>query len=562
MLTKKPLSEYPRPQLVRDSYLCLNGEWDYKIQKEEAIPEVYDGKIVVPYSPECPLSGVNKQLQPDEYLFYRLKVTFEDGFIKDKVFIHFGAVDQTSTVYINGKEVGTHVGGYLPFSYEIKEYLVEGENEIVVKVKDVSDTSYHSRGKQKLKRGGIWYTATSGIWLPVWMESVPEGYIEKLKLTPDIDNQILKITVFCTEKSAKLQYLNKTVEIETNKEIELKIDDMHLWSVEDPYLYPITVSTSKDKVESYFAMRKFSTMKDENGHVRLALNNKPIFMKGVLDQGYYADGYLTPSSDEAYINDIQTMKDLGFNTLRKHIKIESLRWYYHCDRLGMIVWQDFLNGGETYKFTTVSFPLVTNNHHDDHNYKKFRREDKNGRDESLNEFKETINLLYNSPCIALWTIFNEGWGQFDSKEVYQEMKKLDDTRIYDHASGWHDQGISETKSLHVYFKRVKMPKEEEIKGRSVILSECGGYKLAIEGHTFSDKTFGYKNTNDQDALINEYQSLMEKDILPYISEGLSAFIYTQLSDVEDELNGLMTYDREVVKVDKEKLKEINDTATY
>lgn len=552
-----PLNEYPRPQLKRESYLCLNGEWDYAFSKNDLMPQEWEGKIVVPFSPECSLSKVNRQLKPDEYLFYHLKFTFPKGFIKDKVFLHFGAVDQMCTVYVNSQKVGEHVGGYLPFTFEIKNKLKVGNNHIVVKVQDLSDTSYHSRGKQKLKRGGIWYTAQSGIWLPVWMESVYNGYIEDIKLTPDIDNQILKIVVKSQQKTAKVAFLNKKIDIPTNKEFKLRIEHPHLWSPEDPYLYNIAFSVTRDEVKSYFAMRKFSVIKDSNGIKRLALNNKPYFMKGVLDQGYYAQGLLTPPSDESYIKDVSLMKKLGFNTLRKHIKIESLRYYYHCDRLGMIVWQDFVNGGDKYKFSTISFPLITKRHKDDHNYRKFRRIDEEGKKETLQEFKDTIRYLYNCPCIGLWTIFNEGWGQFDSESIYNDLLKLDGTRLYDHASGWHDQGISDVKSLHVYFSRVKMPKTKTIKNRAIILSECGGYKLAIDGHTFSKKNFGYKKANSTSDLILEYQTLIEKDILPNISKGLSAFIYTQLSDVEDELNGFVTYDREVIKIKTDVIYKIN-----
>jgi hypothetical protein len=283
-------------------------------------------------------------------------------------------------------------------------------------------------------------------------------------------------------------------------------------------------------------------------------------MKGVLDQGYYMNGGLTPNSFDDYEKDVRLLKDLGFNAVRKHIKIESMYFYYLCDKLGLIVWQDFVNGGETYKFSTIAFPLVTGIHHKDTNYKKFSRANKEGRVKALQEFKDTIYLLYNVPSIGLWTIFNEGWGQFDAKAIYEELHKIDPTRIYDHASGWHDQGVSETKSLHVYFKRVKMPKKEQIKDRAVILSECGGYQLKIDGHTFNETNFGYKKMHSSIELEDAYLEFMNKDILVNIPKGLSAFIYTQLSDVEDELNGFITYDREVVKVDKSKIKEINEKA--
>ena len=285
-------------------------------------------------------------------------------------------------------------------------------------------------------------------------------------------------------------------------------------------------------------------------------------MKGVLDQGYWKESLLTPKSDQDYINDIKFVKRMGFNVTRKHIKIESLRFYYHCDRLGLIVWQDFVNGGSEYKFNTISVPLVTGIHSKDNNYKAFAREDEEARIQTINEFKDTLNLLYNVPSIGLWTIFNEGWGQFDAVKAYEECKKIDDTRIYDHASGWHDQGVSDTKSLHVYFKRAKMPNEKQTKDRAIILSECGGYSLKIEGHTFTDKFFGYKKLKSAEELISEYKTFIEKDVLCNIEKGLSAFIYTELSDVEDELNGFITFDRQVEKVDTNIIKEINDKVHF
>ena len=351
---------------------------------------------------------------------------------------------------------------------------------------------------------------------------------------------------------------NKEYKITSNRYYEFKVSEYTLWTPETPVLYPFEVFTTNDHVKSYFAMRKFSTITDSKGIKRLALNNKPLFMKGVLDQGYYKEGFLTPSSDQDYINDIKFVKKLGFNVTRKHIKIESMRFYYHCDRLGLIVWQDFVNGGSNYKFSTISTPLVTGIHSKDNNYKKFAREDEEGRKMATQEAIDTIKLLFNVPSIALWTIFNEGWGQFNSEKLYNECLKIDNTRIYDHASGWHDQGISDVKSLHVYFKRVNMPSKKDTKDRAIILSECGGYSLQISGHTFNDKFFGYKKLKSSDELIKEYKNFINKDIIPNIDKGLSAFIYTELSDVEDELNGFITYDRKVEKVDAEKIKEIND----
>ena len=550
----KPLSEYPRPQLYRDSYISLNGEWEYKISKNKEIPAVFDGKIVVPFSPEVPLSGVNKTLHPDEYLFYKLEFKLDDDFVLEKVFLHFMAVDQIAEVFLNDVYLGKHVGGFLPFSFEIKQYLKEN-NVLIVRVQDFTDTSYYSRGKQRIKHGGIWYTPQSGIYMPVWLESVNSNYVEEVKFTPDIDKEEIIINIKSNSDDAKIHIFGNDRPISCNKDVHIKVKDMHLWSPEDPYLYFVKIEIEGfDEVSSYFAMRKFSTMTDKNGIVRLALNNKPIFMKGVLDQGYYKDSLLTPPSYEAYIKDIELVKRLGFNTIRKHIKIELPRWYFECDKRGIIVWQDFVNGGSTYKQKTIVFPLITGIHLKDNNYKVFGRLDEQGRVEAFQEFVDTIKYLYNTPSIALWTIFNEGWGQFDSKEIYEKLVRIDSTRIYDHASGWHDQGISDTKSLHVYFKRVKIPKTCR---RSIILSEFGGLVLPIEGHIIKGNSV-YKKFNSKEDFIKAYRKMIVRDVVKNIPKGLSASIYTQLSDVEEETNGFITFDREVIKIEESVIKEIND----
>ena len=549
----KPLSNYPRPQFKRESYLNLNGEWEYKISKNATYPLSFDGKILVPFSPETELSGVNHILQPDEYLFYKLDFEIPEGFVKDMVYLHFLAVDQVCDVMLNGQMLGHHEGGFLPFSFEIKSKLEEKKNTLVLRVRDFTDTSHYSRGKQKLKHGNIWYTPQSGIYFPVFLESTPFLHVNDVKFTPDIDKEEIIINVSSGADACQIFLEDKKQRILCNEDVHIHINNMRLWCPEDPYLYPIIIEVGEDRVVSYFAMRKFSIVKDENNIPRLALNNKPIFMNGVLDQGYYKKGLLTPESYDDYILDINLVESLGFNTIRKHIKIEMPQWYYECDKRGVIVWQDFVNGGGKYDFFTVTSPLFTKMHANDHRYRKFRRTDEKGRELALKEFKQTINYLYNSPCIALWTIFNEGWGQFDSKLVLEEMQKLDHTRLFDHASGWHDQKIGDIKSMHVYFQRVKLPEKDN---RCKIVSEFGGLVLPIPGHVIKGNSV-YKKFENKVDYLEAFKKMIEEDIINNIPKGLSASIYTQLSDVEEETNGFITFDREVVKVNPDLIKAIN-----
>ena len=557
---KIPLSEYPRPQLKRDSYICLNGYWEYAIRKEDIIPSSFDGQILVPFSPEVEKSGVNKTVMPDDYLFYRLNYQIPQDFIKDKVILHFGAVDQIAELFINGQYVIKHAGGFLPFNVDIKPYLKNNELKIVLRVQDTTNTSFHSSGKQSLTPGGIWYKPQSGIYMPVWMESVNNGYIENLKITPDIDQKKVIIRLKSENKTAKLELNNKIYDIEADKDNEIKIGNPKLWSPESPYLYEFKITNEVDEISSYFAMRKVSLIKNKDNKLVIALNNQEYFMKGVLDQGYYQDGFLTPNSDEDYINDINLIKSLGFNVSRKHIKIESLRWYYHCDRLGLLVWQDFVNGCTKYNFWLNQVPLFVRYKISDHRYKKFFRENEEGRKEAYQEFLDTIDLLYNSPSVVLWTIFNEAWGQFDAKEIYEKLKKVDPTRLYDHASGWHDQGSGDFKSMHIYKWKVKVPAQRKFKERAFICSECGAYILDKRLKEAKKKEgFIYLLFNNKEDFQKEYERFIKEEIIPAKENGMSAFIYTQISYVEEEMNGFVTYDRKEIKVDVDKIKQINDS---
>ena len=473
-------------------------------------------------------------------------------------------VDTTTTMYYDDGTVVPYyvgLGGTIATETEdlvrvFQETLTQEERNILtIKVKDYSDTYYYSRGKQKLENGGMFYTAQSGIWQTVWMEKVPEYHIKDLKITPLYDQSSVMIQLedaagrkdidYDVTVTARTMWPLKTAG-RTGRPCMVRIPHMRNWSPEDPFLYDVHIKMGNDSVESYFAMRKIEVKNDKNGIPRIFLNNKPYFQKGVLDQGYWPDGLYTAPSDEALIYDIQTMKNLGFNMLRKHIKVEPMRWYYHCDRLGMLVWQDMPSGGGQYNLLTISAPLITGVHLKDSHYRLFARTDAEGRDSYTRELEELVAQLQNCPCIVLWVLFNEGWGQFDAKNAVRLLRRLDPTRLIDHASGWHDQGVSDVKSLHVYFKPYRFKPDK--KGRAVVLSEFGGYNLPVAGHTWNAKNFGYKGYQTPEALGEAVKTLYETQIVPACKSGLAADVYTQLSDVEDEVNGFVTYDRRVEKL--------------
>ncbi|MBQ8617557.1 MAG: glycoside hydrolase family 2 [Clostridia bacterium] len=540
------LKEYPRPQMVRASYENLNGIWSCSFTKDGERPGEWRD-ILVPFSPEAPLSGVNRMLQPDEFLWYRRALPDmnpEGG----RILLHFGAVDQQADVYVNGQKVAYHMGGYTPFTADITDALADGENELLVRVQDDTDASWHSRGKQSTQRGNIWYTPQSGIWQTVWMERVPAVYITGLHITPLFDQKSAQIIVSTNVPAGvSVCFEGETYRAQSGEQIIVTPKEFNPWTPDTPHLYDFTAACGEDSVDSYFALRSVCVKEDAQGVKRLHLNGKPYFHVGMLDQGYWPDGLYTAPSDEALIYDIQLAKDMGFNMLRKHIKIEPLRWYYHCDRLGMLVWQDMINGGrKDYNKIVIIAPLFTGLALKDSHYSWFKRQDAEGRAEYYAELDEMICHLYNCPSIVMWVPFNEGWGQFDAAEAVRRIKALDTTRTIDHASGWHDQGIGDFKSLHVYFKPYKF--SEDKKKRCEILTEFGGYSFPVEGHLFNtEKAFGYKKIASLDDLAQAYKKLYEDEIIPVKARGLSATVYTQVSDVEDEINGIVTYDRKVVK---------------
>ena len=552
------LTEYPRPQMRRNSYLNLNGRWEYAITDSDESPRRWDGTILVPFSPESALSGVGRSLQPGQTLWYRREVIVPQGFIPadGRLLLHFGAVDQEAAVYWNGRLLGRHMGGYNAFTLDATDALGPC-NSLVVRVHDDTDASFHSRGKQKTRRGGIWYTPQSGIWQTVWMEAVPRHYIESLRIVPLFDQSAVEVMVRCSQPlQCEATVDGRTVPFTSGEPARIPMPDFRAWSPEDPYLYDLSVTLGEDRVESYFGMRKVEVRADRGGVKRLFLNGEPYFQSGLLDQGYWPDGLYTAPSDEALIYDIQTAKAMGFNLLRKHIKVEPMRWYYHCDRLGMLVWQDMPSGGGKYRFSTITLPLVTGIHRRDNHYRAFARASSQGRGEYMDELEEMVGQLFNAPSVVLWVPFNEGWGQFDSTLVMERLRALDPTRPVDPASGWHDQGAGELRSLHVYFKPFRFRRDR--RGRALALSEFGGYNLRVDGHCFNQKDYGYRRLPDAAALWRDFSRLYEREVLPAVPKGLCASVYTQLSDVEDELNGLMTYDRRVVKLDADEVRELNE----
>ena len=530
--------EYPRPQMVREKWVNLNGLWDYAVTPKDASqPEKWDGQILVPFCIESALSGVGRKVQPTERLWYRRKFTAPELPHGGRLLLHFGAVDWQTTVWVNGRQVGEHTGGYDPFTFDITECLKPGENELVVAVWDPTDTGWQPRGKQVLNPKGIWYTAVTGIWQTVWLEPVPAQSIEKLKLVPDVDRERLVVTVVAPKGLTvhlKARFAGQDV-AETSgpagEALELRIPQPKLWWPEEPNLYDLEVSLLSDgrvvdRVESYFGMRKVSVEKDENGINRLMLNGKFVFQYGPLDQGWWPDGLYTPASDEAMKFDIEMTKKFGMNMARKHVKYEPERWYYWCDKLGLLVWQDMPSGN------------ADRNEESRANFRK--------------ELKAMIDARFNHPCIIMWIPFNEGWGQHDTCDIVKWIKEYDPSRVVNEASGWHDNGCGDISDMHRYPGPGVRPIEEK---RACVLGEFGGLGMPIPGHLWKEQgAWGYVAYADQEALTDAYCELLAQ-VRFLIPQGLCAAVYTQTSDVEIEVNGLMTYDREVIKIQVDRAAE-------
>ena len=538
---------YPRPQLVREKWLSLDGEWTFSVKKtNEAGMPPKPKKINVPFCPESMLSGLNRITRADELMLYGRSFTIPEEWKDMRLILHVGAVDQTAKVYIDGKYVGAHEGGYLPFSFDVTDQLNEDDlHSVIIEARDSLDHKY-PWGKQKYKNGGMWYTPVSGIWKSVWLEPVPEEHITSLKIDTGLDWVEIKVfgvsegTVELSGKTYELK--DMTIEGRCCASLHIDIDEPKLWTPEEPNLYDFTITSGDDTICSYFALRTL-TIEDIGGCTRLCLNGIPYFFNGVLDQGYWHDGIYTPSSPDKFAEDITAMKSLGYNTLRKHIKVEHELFYYECDRLGMVVFQDMVNNSD-YSFLHDSvLPTIGRNKVDD----KDLNDDPENRMIFLKSMEETVKTLYNHPSICYWTIFNEGWGQFDADAVYDKLKELDSSRFVDSTSGWFWQSKSDVDSYHVYFKKADL----NMGSRPLVLSEFGGYACKLPGYYYGGRReYGYRKCVDRAALQRDIHRLYKEEIEPLQKKGLSAAIYTQLSDVEDETNGLLTYDREIKKVEK------------
>ena len=601
-----PLNRYPRPAAVRTRWLNLNGVWQCRFEGGSGSPGRWQD-VLVPFSPETALSGVGRVLQPDELLTYRRSFNIPADWSGCRVLLNFEAVDYRCICRINGREAGTHVGGYLPFSFDITDHLADGENELLLEITDPTDTGSQSRGKQVLNPGGIWYTPTGGVWQTVWLEPVPpENRITSFRLTPDPREHRLFVRVETLRHAQVRIRLPDSASTDRNRpktgenrpempgigpgtgvigpsgaDLILPLPpETELWSPENPVLHDLLVevldapagesgpgnpnagSRVIDSQRTYFALRLLEKVRGSDGRYRLALNGQPLFLNGPLDQGYWPESGMTPPSEEAILFDLEQTKALGFNMIRKHIKVESRRWYHHADRLGLIVIQDMVSGGGQQlsdSETIFAFRNRGSRRRDDtrRSYRRIRRSDPELRKEVETELTGMMDHLHNHPCVLVWVPFNEGWGQFDAARIAGEVKRKDPTRLVDHASGWLDRGGGDFQSRHTYFMPLRRPSGGD--DRVFFYSEYGGYNLAVPGHMWDEsRKFGYRFLKTKEKLEAAYAGLMRRQLIPLISHGLSAAVYTQLSDVEIETNGYFTYDRKILKMDAGLIRQIND----
>ena len=566
------LPEYPRPRLRREQWTNLNGWWDYAIVESSSAqelwsmsrpPKVWDGKILVPFSPEATLSGVGRQLTPRQLLWYR--TALEQGVPQNgnRLLLHFGAVDYACACYVNGQQVAMHVGGYLPFDVDITDALQDKNNILELCVADPSEQGTQLRGKQRINRGNMWYTAQSGIWQTVWTEEVPASHLLQVYAFADADAKTLRVGA---RVSAAGERLIVTVldanghgiaeaSAQASEEmigLELDVENPRLWEPDDPYLYTINLRYGEDEAQSYTAFRTVGVEKDENGTPRFCLNHKPFFARGLLDQGYWPDGLMTPPSDEALIADIQAARDAGFNMLRKHIKVEVDRWYWHCDRLGMLVWQDMVSGGEiSSEWTRANIPTLVRHSWSafgdtkPRHWKRLGSADVSYRNEWLDTSRAAVEYLGSHPCITTWVVFNESWGQFCSAKMTEELRSIDSSRPYIATSGWYDQGAGDYVAVHNYFRSMRV--YGKLRDRAFVINEFGGLTLPMEGHESVEAVYGYDTYEDVDSWRKALLELLA-DVDALESQGLSGFVYTQLCDVEEETNGILTYDRRVNKL--------------